>query len=160
MDVGVVDPRMAAEAISLSFFQCVLKGLHRSPKILIERSCIESNDVLSSKDISCLVIPDGCLGLPTLAAFEQGIPVIVVEENANLMKNNLSILPWQKGKFFRAKNYLEAVGVMQAIQAGISVSSVTRPFATVETKYLDCEEHSEIKRGDISNSVKLMSVKR
>ena len=160
MDVGVVDPRMAAEAISLSFFQCVLKGLHKSPKITTERSCIESNDILSAKDISCLVIPDGCLGLPTLAALEQGIPVIAVEENTNLMKNDLSTLPWQKGKFFKAKSYLEAVGVMKAIQVGISVSSVRRPFTKVATKCLNCEKPSEVKRGDISDSVKFMSVKR
>jgi hypothetical protein len=31
--------------------------------------------VFTAADVSCLVIPDGCLGLPTLAALEQGIPV-------------------------------------------------------------------------------------
>ena len=152
MDAGVVDPRMAAEAISLSFFQCVLKGLHKSPRIITEKSCIESNDVLSAKNISCLIIPKGCLGLPTLAALEQGIPVIAVEENTNLMKNDLSTLPWQKGKFFKVKNYLEAVGVMKAIQAGISVSSVTRPFTKVATKYLGYKKHLEVEKVEKNNT--------
>ena len=31
--VGVVDPRMAAEAVSLTFLNCILKGLHRSPRL-------------------------------------------------------------------------------------------------------------------------------
>ena len=29
--------------------------------------------VIAAADISCLVIPEGCLGLPTLAAMEQGL---------------------------------------------------------------------------------------
>ncbi|MFC2002561.1 DUF3326 domain-containing protein [Chloroflexota bacterium] len=41
--------------------------------------------LLTVVDISCLVIPDGCVGLPTLAALEQGIPVIAVRENKNRM---------------------------------------------------------------------------
>ncbi len=32
--------------------------------------------VLSANDVWCLVIPAGCVGLPTLAALEQGIAVI------------------------------------------------------------------------------------
>ena len=40
-DPGVVEPRMAAEAISLTFFESVLKGLHKSPRIvsLIHPKC-------------------------------------------------------------------------------------------------------------------------
>ena len=29
--------------------------------------------VLTAADVSCLVMPDKCVGLPTLAAIEQGI---------------------------------------------------------------------------------------
>ena len=45
--------------------------------------------MISNSDISCLVIPDGCIGLPTLAALEQGIPVIAVKGNKNAMRNDL-----------------------------------------------------------------------
>ena len=34
LDVGVVDPRMSAEAVSMCFLHCILKGLHRSPRII------------------------------------------------------------------------------------------------------------------------------
>ena len=34
MDPGVVDPRMAAEAVSTTFLQCTLKGLQKSPRIV------------------------------------------------------------------------------------------------------------------------------
>ena len=45
--------------------------------------------VITAEDVSALVIPDGCVGLPTLAAVEQGIPVVAVRSNTNLMRNDL-----------------------------------------------------------------------
>ena len=67
-DPGRVDPRMAAEAISSSFLQCVLKGLKQSPRIVSDEQAMTASGVLTARDISCLVIPEGCIGLPTLAA--------------------------------------------------------------------------------------------
>ncbi len=131
LDVGVVDPRMAAEAVSITFLQSVLKGLQRSPRIITGHEAMREPGVLSARDVSCLVLPEGCLGLPTLAALEQGIPVIEVEENANLMRNDLSVLPWRQGRFYRVANYWEAAGVMAALKAGINPASVRRPLAPV-----------------------------
>ena len=131
LDVGVVDPRMAAEAISMTFLQSVLKGLQRSPRIISDPEAMREPGVLAARDISCLVLPQGCLGLPTLAALEQGIPVIEVEENANLMRNDLAALPWRQGQFHRVANYWEAAGVMAALKAGINPASVRRPLAPV-----------------------------
>ena len=131
LDVGVVDPRMAAEAVSMTFFQSVLKGLQRSPRIITGGDAMREPGVLTARDVSCLVLPQGCLGLPTLAALEQGIPVIEVEENANLMRNDLSALPWRRGQFHRAANYWEAAGVMAALKAGVNPASVRRPLAPV-----------------------------
>jgi Protein of unknown function (DUF3326) len=131
MDPGVVDPRMAAEAISLTFLQCILKGLHKSPKIVTDPDAMHQPGVLTAGDISCVVIPDGCLGLPTLAALEQGIPVIAVRENRNLMRNDLSDLPWRPGQFRIVENYWEAAGVLAAMRAGIAPESVRRPMSFV-----------------------------
>ena len=128
MDPGIVDSRMAAEAVSLTFLQCTLKGLQRSPRILRGSSVIQGRNILTVSDVSCLVIPDGCLGLPTLAALEQGIPVIAVEENQNIMKNDLSVLPWAEGKFYRVSNYWEAAGVVSSLRAGIDPRTVRRPL--------------------------------
>ncbi|MGB2861886.1 MAG: DUF3326 domain-containing protein [Sedimentisphaerales bacterium] len=135
---GVVDPRMSAEAISTCFLHSVLKGLHRSPRIITDRMVFTHPGVLTAADVSCLVIPDGCIGLPILAAMEQGIPVIAVRENRNRMKNDLTQLPFLQGKLFIVENYLEAVGIMTALKAGVAPSSVRRPLA--ETKV--CCEHS------------------
>lgn len=129
MDPGIVDPRMAAEAVSTTFLQCTLKGLQRSPRIITDPDAMNRPGILTANDISCLVIPDGCLGLPTLAALEQGIAVIAVRENTNLMANDLSALPWAPGQFQRVENYWEAVGVMAAMRAGIDPATVRRPLA-------------------------------
>ena len=132
MNPGVVEARMSAEAVSTTFFHCVLKGLHKSPKIITDQDVFHYDDIISAKDVSCLVIPDGCLGLPTLAALEQGIKVVAVKENENLMKNDLNELPWDTGQFVQVENYLEAAGVLNSIKNGINPSSVRRPFKTLD----------------------------
>ena len=130
-DTGIVDPRMAAEAVSTTFLQSILKGLQKSPRIITDRDALHHPGVLNSSHVSCLVIPDGCLGLPTLAALEQGISVIAVRENRNLMRNDLTQLPWRTGQLHIVENYWEAVGVMAAMKAGIAPSSVRRPIKPV-----------------------------
>ena len=132
-DPGVVDPRMAAEAVSFTFLQCVLRGLQRSPRIVNDEDLMRRESVLTVEDISCLVIPDGCIGLPTLAALEQGIPVVAVRENQNVMRNDLGILPWRDGQLFVVENYWEAAGVVAALRAGIAPESLRRPLQRTRT---------------------------
>jgi hypothetical protein len=131
LDVGIVDPRMAAEAVSLAFLQCILKGMQRSPKIVTDVNAMQQPEVLTVSDIACLVIPDGCIGLPTLAAMEQGVPVIAVRDNKNLMRNDLTALPWRQGQLHIVENYWEAAGVMGALRAGVDPRAVRRPIAPV-----------------------------
>jgi hypothetical protein len=128
IDPGIVDPRMAAEAVSLTFLQSILKGLQRSPRLVTDAAALAHPSIVAARDISCLVIPDGCLGLPVLAALEQGIPVIAVRGNANLMRNDLAALPWAAGQFCVVDNYLEAVGVLCARRAGLSLDALRRPI--------------------------------
>ncbi|HWR54989.1 MAG: DUF3326 domain-containing protein [Bacillota bacterium] len=135
-EVGEVDPRKSAESVSLTNLHCILKGLHKSPRIL--NSLIYGyHGVLSAADVSCLVIPDGCVGLATLAALEQGIPVIAVKENKNYMQNKLEDLPFAPGKLFIVENYLEAVGVMHALKAGVQPAAVRRPLAYTKVQTQD-----------------------
>lgn len=122
LELGIVDPRKAPESASVTYLHCILKGLHRAPRV------VGFNQGITLEDISCLIIPDGCIGLPTLTCLENGIPVIAVRENKNTMRNNLHELPFQKGKLFVVENYLEAVGIMHALKAGVSPSAVRRPI--------------------------------
>ena len=104
---------------------------------MTDESEFDRADVMTAENISCLVIPEGCLGLPTLAALHQGIPVIEVRENRNLMRNDLSALPWRIGQFFSAENYWEATGIVAALKAGIDPDSVRRPIKTMRTDFDD-----------------------
>ena len=130
LDLGIVDPRMAAEVVSVTFLQSVLRGLQRSPRIVSSES--GARDTIGVEDISCLVIPDGCLGLPTLAALQQGIPVIAVRENRNIMRNEIGALPWREGQFITVENYWEAVGVIASLRMGVDPYSVRRPIRGVD----------------------------
>ena len=143
-DLGIVDPRLAAEAVSLTFVQCMLKGLQRSPRIVTDPDAMREAGMLTAADISCLIIPDKCVGLPTLAALEQGITVIAVRENTNLMENNLALLPWAEGQLHVVDNYWEAVGVMAAIKAGITPNSLRRPLGATRVEERKVESQTSM----------------
>mgnify|MGYP001818188575 CR=1 FL=1 len=136
LEPGVVDPRMAAEAISYTYFQCVLKGLRQSPRIVEPMPGGWPAGVITAADISCIVMPDKCLGLPTLAAIEQGIPVIAVRENENILENDLTALPWAPGQLHIVENYWEAAGVLAAMKAGLDPLSMRRPFRDTDWQRL------------------------
>ena len=127
-DPGIVDPRMAAEAVSLTFLQCTLKGLRQSPRIVTNIEAMRGRDVLTADSVSCVVVPQGCLGIPVVAALKQSIMVIAVRENRNLMRNDLSRLPWALGQYVEVENYWEAAGVIAAVRSGIDPASVRRPL--------------------------------
>lgn len=116
-DFGVVDPRSAAEAVSLTYLPCVLKGLHRAPRI-----------VETSPDVSCLVIPRRCLGVPMVAAQQRGIPIIAV--NDRLEVDNVDCIDHVNA--IVVDNYVEAAGVVAALRAGVSVESLRRPISKVK----------------------------
>jgi len=126
--LGVVEPTMAAECVSLAFLHCVLKGLHRSPGIVVDRDAMRHHSVLTSSDVSCLVQPDRCIGLPTLAALEQRMPVIAVADKRNNMRNDLANLPWAPGQLMLAQNYVEAAGMLCALRGGVQIGSLRRPL--------------------------------
>lgn len=109
----VVDPRMAPEIVSICFLHCVLKGLHKAPRI--------SDKGLSVSGIDCLVSPDGCWREPHKACAEAGIPIIFVKENKTVC--NIYV----KGHL-HVENYLEAAGVISAMKTGVTLESVTRPL--------------------------------
>lgn len=117
LDFGVVDPRSAAEAVSLTYLPCVLKGLRRAPRI-----------IKTSPDISCLVIPKCCLGVPMLAAHKRGIPIIAVDDRLEVGNVDCT-------KYIDAVvvgNYIEAAGAVAALRAGISIETLRRPISKVK----------------------------
>ncbi len=133
---GVVEPRKAAEVISTTYLFCVLKGLNRAPQVLVGPSGVYDPSVLTAEDVSALVIPDGCVGLPTLAAVEQGIPVVAVRNNSNLMRNDLKSLPFRPGQLQYAANYYEAAGILSAMKAGVAPATLARPMQPLRIEHV------------------------
>jgi hypothetical protein len=125
---GVVEPRKAMESISTTYLFCLLKGLNRAPRIVANPTGAYDPSVITAEDVSCLIIPDGCVGLPTLAAVEQGIPVIAVRSNTNLMRNDLRALPFKHGQLHYAASYYEAAGIMAGMKAGVAPAALARPM--------------------------------
>ena len=131
-DFGVVDARLAAELISFTYFSCVLKGLMKSPEITKD---LEEVGAFTARNVNAIVMPKGCLGIPTYAALIQGIPVIAVEDNIQSDRSDefIKTLPWKDGQYIEADNYKEAIGILVAMKAGLSIESISRPIKTVGT---------------------------
>lgn len=109
----LVDPRMSAEMVSVCYLHCVLKGLHKAPRI---------GKGLAVKDVDVLVSPDNCWGYPHHYAKMHGIPIIVVKENKTIANS-----PMDKDCIF-VENYLEATGVIKAMKEGIALDTLRRPL--------------------------------
>lgn len=135
LDFGPVDPRKAAEPVSCTYLFSVLKGLHRSPAIRAAGGDPGTAGRIGVENIHCLVIPDGCVGLPTLAALAQRIPVIAVRGNRNRMRNELDDLPGGRLGVCKVDNYLEAAGVMTALRSGVAIDTVRRPIAATRLSH-------------------------
>lgn len=121
----VVDPRMSAEIVSQCYLHCVLKGLHKAPKIIGVNSTgdgIFSGKGMSVDEVDCLVTPIGCVSYPHRACLGRNIPVIAVKENKTVLNDSMP------DEFIIVENYWEAAGVMLAMKAGIHPTSVRRPL--------------------------------
>ena len=116
----IVDPRKAAEVVSLCYLHCCIKGGHLAPKISLK------DNAYWNTDIDFLVSPIGVWGRPHVACRSANIPVIWVEENKT---TGVAI---QSNDGLVAKNYLEVAGIISAKRAGITIESITRPLRQTE----------------------------
>jgi len=112
----VVDPRKAAEMVSMCYLHCCLKGAHTAPRISLK------NSAFWNTDINFLVTPINVFGRPHNACLENNISVIAVEENRTVLNDEMP------DSFVIAKNYLEVAGIISAKKIGITISSVKRPL--------------------------------
>ncbi len=116
----ICDPRIAPEIISECYLHCVLKGLHKAPRI---------GKGLSVRDVDVMVSPE-CWGRPHNACWDNDVPIIIVQENTTIYSRAFGI-PSDKDCIF-VENYLEAVGVITAMKEGICLSSLRRPLPLTE----------------------------
>lgn len=112
----VVDPRKAAEMVSVCYLHCCLKGGHVAPKISM------MDIAYWNTDVDFMITPANVVGRPHYACMECGIPVIAVKENKTVLKDEMP------ESFIVVESYLEAAGVLAAKKAGVSLESVRRPL--------------------------------
>lgn len=123
----VVDPRKAAEIVSMCYIHCCFKGAHKAPKISLK------NMAYWNTDIDFLVTPANVFGRPHRACVNAGIKVIAVKENKTVLNDQMP------EEFIIVDSYLEAVGVISAMKAGVSLDSIRRPIE--HTQVLDKINH-------------------
>jgi hypothetical protein len=145
LDFGVVDARIAAEMISFTYFQCVLKGLQRSPVVSYN---LTNPHTLTANNVNVLVIPKGCFGLPVYAALHQGIKVIAVADKIHAANQTKLVrsLPWQKDQYYEVANYREALGALACLKAGMPLAAITRPLATMQTTLPQTQRTKQAKK--------------
>ena len=132
----VVDPRMAAELVSTAFVHCVLKGLHKAPRIIPNglapyigrpKGWVEK-DLITQFDVDVLISPVGCIGPAHRYCLASGIPIIAVKENTCVLHDSMP------QSFIFVENYLEAAGHLMAMRAGVMPGLVRRPLAKTEIR--------------------------
>ena len=117
----VVKRTMAPEAISSTYLFCVIKGLHRAPRLIFDLT-ERGENILTNKDIDFLITPHGLFGRPHLAAAKLNIPIIVIMENTTCYSNDFKYSEYKNLIF--VENYLEAAGVVMSMTAGIDYRTI------------------------------------
>lgn len=107
----VVHPALSPELISKSMLFCVLKGLRRAPIIVPRYTGLGVNEV------DALVTPM-CWGPPHDACRDVGIPIIMVQSNPTNVTVDGGVPD------FLVSTYLEAAGVLLALDQGISAERI------------------------------------
>jgi hypothetical protein len=117
-----ISPRSAAEELGYTFLPCVLAGLSRAPQLIADRRQLRPHDI-SVDDIDVAISPASACGGAGIIALGKSpnTQLIFVEENTTA----LNVSPETMGLHgMRASNYLEAIGFLAAIRAGVTPKSL------------------------------------
>lgn len=116
-----VSPRAAAEELGYTFLPCVLVGLNRAPQFVTSRSV---GTEMWSEAVDVAIVPySACGGSATLSFASSATQIIAVTDNVT----QIQVPPEPLGiKAIAVSSYLEALGVLAALRAGIDYR-VLRP---------------------------------
>lgn len=119
---GIVDPRAAPEIASPNYLGCILKGLNKAPQI--------SDVGITLDNVKAIIVPyNSCGGVPMLMSQKYNIPLICVRENVTCLNVTPELMHLKN--YIIAENYLEAIGIVAALKAGITIESLRRPFKSI-----------------------------
>ncbi|YAI81220.1 MAG: DUF3326 domain-containing protein [cyanobacterium endosymbiont of Rhopalodia sterrenbergii] len=119
-----LSPRAAAEELGYTFLPCVLVGLSRAPRFVykerVDCNSIFVDPVIWKNQVDAVIIPETACGGSAILSFSQcNTRIITVAEN----QTQLQVTPESLGiQAIKVNSYLEALGVLVAHRAGISVS--------------------------------------
>jgi hypothetical protein len=118
---ATVSPRAAAEELGYTFLPCVLAGLSRAPRFVPTGDRPHNPGSLWSGGVDAVVVPaSACGGSAVMSLSGAGAKIIAVTDNTTRMQ----VPPESLGMAAeRVGSYLEAIGLLVAHKAGISVEA-------------------------------------
>lgn len=132
----IVDARGAGEIASTSGLACILIGLRQAPQIQ-DASHRPFRDIVNLNNLLAIVTPASCLGgIPSLYTRQRNIPIIAVQDNDTILNVTQSQL--QLSHVVEVNNYLEAAGILMALQNGLSLPGLVRPLKTIKYARESC----------------------
>jgi hypothetical protein len=113
-----LNPRAAAEELGYTFLPSVLVGLSRAPQFVRDSSA-----GIWRGELDALIIPaTACGGSAVLSLSQIATKIITVGENTTTLNVTAEELGLQT---ISVNSYLEAVGVLAALKAGVDVNLFT-----------------------------------
>ncbi|HEY9875130.1 MAG TPA: DUF3326 domain-containing protein [Candidatus Obscuribacterales bacterium] len=124
-----ISPRSAAEEIGYTFLPCVLVGLSRAPHFITSKCDRPQQSDVWAEQVDAVVVPaNACGGSALLSLSQLPVQIIAVEENYTQMQ----VPPEKLGiKALRVNSYLEALGVLVAHRAGISIDALSPALSSL-----------------------------
>ncbi|AFY43013.1 DUF3326 domain-containing protein [Nostoc sp. PCC 7107] len=114
-----LSPRSAAEELGYTFLPSVLVGLSRAPQFIVEKQLFTSHPAdIWADQIDAAIVPANACGSSALLSLSQSrCPIITVKDN----QTQIQVPAQPLGiKSIQVNSYLEAVGVLVALKAGIN----------------------------------------
>lgn len=118
-----LSPRSAAEEIGYTFLPCVLAGLSKAPQFVAPETLQHAPSLITADRVDAVVIPATACGGSAILSLSgrSSVQIIAVGDN----KTQMQASPEKLGiKALQVNSYLEAIGVLVTLRAGISPASL------------------------------------
>jgi Protein of unknown function (DUF3326) len=125
-----ISPRAAAEELGYTFLPCVLVGLSRAPQFITDPSPSNFPDGIWSDTVDVVVIPYSSCGGSAILSLANQAQIIAVTNNTT----QIQVPPEPLGvKVTPVNSYLEALGVIAALRAGIDFRVLNPAVSTLRS---------------------------
>ncbi len=123
-----ISPKSSAEELGYTFLPCVLVGLSRAPQFVNALDRPRGTD-LDRTCVDVLIVPESaCGGSALLHLSQTSTQIITVRENLTRMQVSpatLGLVSSGASSIRSVESYLEALGVLVALRAGISPDAIS-----------------------------------